>query len=315
MTEAGKLAVILHPVVEKPLWRWIAVGIIVPLILTVGGIAWWQPWKPSLEPVAIERMASVLSDEPFVAVPPLANESNDANQTYFSDGVSEDLTKSAGTGDAELSNANGSDVVRTTTNYHNTALYLAIRRGHKSLAEFLTSLGEHFSTMDAERVTPLHYAAVYGDIDTVQLLLVYKADINAQSAGGDYPGETPLHVAAYAGRIEIAELLLINGADIYATDQYSYTPLRRAVDNGHLAMAKLFIKNGADITARDNRGLTMLHVAAQAGHLAMAELLIAEGIDVNVMDGNGFMPLDYALGGEPTMVETLRRHGAVCTAC
>ena len=80
-------------------------------------------------------------------------------------------------------------------------------------------------------------------------------------------------------------------------------------------MAKLFIKNGADITARDNRGLTMLHVAAQAGHLAMAELLIAEGIDVNVMDGNGFMPLDYALGGEPTMVETLRRHGAVCTAC
>ena len=126
---------------------------------------------------------------------------------------------------------------------------------------------------------------------------------------GSYPSETPLHGSAFSGNTQNAELLLAKGADINAANQYGFTPLRRA-------MAELLIKKGADLAATDSGGLTLLHVIAQTDHIALAELLISGGTEINAKDINyGFTPLDYAQGGEPTMIELLKRHGGICTIC
>ncbi len=63
----------------------------VVLIITVGVIAWWQPWQPREEPASVERTALPLPDKPSIAVLPFDNLSGDREQEYFNDGVTNDI--------------------------------------------------------------------------------------------------------------------------------------------------------------------------------------------------------------------------------
>ncbi|MDA9981638.1 ankyrin repeat domain-containing protein [Gammaproteobacteria bacterium] len=308
--------------------------------LTVGGMVWWQPWKPSFHPASIERMAAALQVKTVIAVPSFVNKNRDAARQHFSEGVGEDQIVSAGaeandrdqgfwsgwtalhraantgqTDVAELLIANGADVDAKTAGFLYTPLFWAVRRGHRAMAELLINMGANVNATDARASTPLHFAAMQGDIGIVRLLLENSAVVYVKTLSGDYPGETPLHTTAFAGHEEIAELLLAHGADVNATDQYIYTPLRRTVDQGHLTLAELLIEHGADITTTDGSGVTLLHVVARKGHIAIAEMLITRGLDINAMDSSGFTPLDYAQGGEARMIETFERQGAICTIC
>ena len=76
---------------QRPKHRWIvAVGM--ALLVIVGGVlAWFHPWVPREEPTSIERMAFPLPDNPSIAVLPFTNMSDDAQQEYFVDGMTEDL--------------------------------------------------------------------------------------------------------------------------------------------------------------------------------------------------------------------------------
>jgi adenylate cyclase len=47
--------------------------------------------KPVEKPASIERMAYPLPDKPSIAVLPFTNMSDDAQQEYFTDGMTEDL--------------------------------------------------------------------------------------------------------------------------------------------------------------------------------------------------------------------------------
>eukprot|EP00775_Hariotina_reticulata_P006133 gene6133-6372_t len=62
---------------------------------------------------------------------------------------------------------------------------------------------------DAEKRTPLHYAAGYNHIEIAQLLLAEGAGLENK----DSMGNTPLHYAAGYGRPQLVELLLARGAD------------------------------------------------------------------------------------------------------
>jgi len=75
---------------HKPKQLW-ATGAIALLILTLGAIAWWQPWVQREEPASVERMAFPLPDKPSIAVLPFTNMSDDPKQEYFVDGMTEDL--------------------------------------------------------------------------------------------------------------------------------------------------------------------------------------------------------------------------------
>ena len=72
--------------------RWAASGAIALIILVVGSIAIWNYYfRPSFEPASIKKMAFPLPEKPSIAVLPFDNMSGDAEQKYFSDGMTEEI--------------------------------------------------------------------------------------------------------------------------------------------------------------------------------------------------------------------------------
>jgi TolB-like protein/class 3 adenylate cyclase len=81
--------------VEKPSQgvsrQFATAGIIAVSLVVAGVVAWWRPWAPDVEPASVERMVYPLPDKPSIAVLPFSNMSDDAQQEYFVDGMTEDL--------------------------------------------------------------------------------------------------------------------------------------------------------------------------------------------------------------------------------
>jgi len=71
--------------------RLIAAIIVTTLIIAVGTAYWFKTRVPQEEPASVEGMAYPLPDKPSIAVLPFTNMSNDEEQEYFADGMTEDL--------------------------------------------------------------------------------------------------------------------------------------------------------------------------------------------------------------------------------
>ena len=74
---------------KKP--KLIVAIIVIALVIAGGTVYWFKAPVPQEEPASVESMAYPLPDKPSIAVLPFANMSDDSQQEYFADGMTEDL--------------------------------------------------------------------------------------------------------------------------------------------------------------------------------------------------------------------------------
>ena len=144
--------------------------------------------------------------------------------------------------------------------YYLTPAVAALAGKHFELAEVLHRSGSSVEPRDDDDDTPLHSAALYGDLEMVQVLLDYGVDVDCPNIYGS----TPLNYASRFGHrnaARVVRLLIERGADPNTRGLFGYTPLHSASLNGRIEIARLLIEHGANVEVKNKYSMTPLDVA------------------------------------------------------
>jgi hypothetical protein len=133
------------------------------------------------------------------------------------------------------------------------------------------------------------------DFEAVMAYMVPGFAVN----GHNTDGETPLHRAALKGDLKIASLLISHGADIDFPGRDGATPLHVAACRGHLAMARYLVKKGADVNRRDNAGNAPIHHAYVGMHKGVMKFLASRGSKITEIEKT---LLDIAIENTPQLL-------------
>ena len=150
-------------------------------------------------------------------------------------------------------------------------LHWACASGKTLLAErLLKHRSASVSAEDKRLRTSLHFAATNDKLDTVELLLLYGANVNARSDGG----WSALHNACEKGSVELVERLLQAGAELNGRLLKGMTPLHVAAESGNTGVVRRLLQH-SDLkrTVKDGFGNTPLLRAAQLGKKDIVDLL------------------------------------------
>jgi ankyrin repeat protein len=153
---------------------------------------------------------------------------------------------------------------------------------------------------------PIYDAAVYGDRERVEVLLLKQPDlVNAT----DEFGFTPLHGIVQEDHFALAEYLIEHGARVMARNDAGVTPLHLAA---YPEMVRILFRHGADLEAKEDGGGTPLHLASENPEaLEVMRELLKLGADPNAIDNSGGTVLATALEREESdKVELLLSYGA-----
>jgi ankyrin repeat protein len=187
------------------------------------------------------------------------------------------------------------------------ALHRAAGAGTLNAVARLLKGGQLASVQDDNGITPLYYACEAGHIAISQLLVEYRANVNAR--GGYY--ESALQAASAGGHLVVVKMLLKSGADVNARGGHYESALQAASAGGHLVVIELLLEAGADVNAQGGYYRNALQAASLGGYQAVVELLLEAGADVNARGGYYGNALQVAsTGGYRAVVELLLEAGA-----
>jgi ankyrin repeat protein len=155
----------------------------------------------------------------------------------------------------------------------------ALRAGDREMfARLLRQDPEAVKLKAAGGSTPLMFAALYGDAESMRQLIDRGADVNAANEAGataliwavDDPDKT--------------RVLLEHGADPNATSSEGATPLLIALRYKHTAaVVKLLLDHGVKLDAKPNRGSGVF--ATAGGDEATLRALLDHGLDASRLSG------------------------------
>lgn len=130
----------------------------------------------------------------------------------------------------------------------------------------------------------LHEAAKQGDPVAVKGWLTLGAEANAEDP---VLGLRAMHYTAISGKTEVVDILLKAGADVNAAENRKkhlkprrQQPLHFALFREDVVMVAKLLGAGADVNAMyDDDGFTALHWAAQKGDTRLISIVLAAGAD------------------------------------
>lgn len=144
--------------------------------------------------------------------------------------------------------------------------------GHRDLVE----------ARDRAGWSALHFAALYGTVDSVRVVLGAGGDPNAQNLAG----VTPVMLAAYS--LEKTRLLVEKGGDVNLQAHDGSTPLWVALGcPGNEAAVRYLIERGANVKYIMPSGADYLMRAAGSMDADVVKLLLAKGLDPGRTRKNG----------------------------
>lgn len=183
-----------------------------------------------------------------------------------------------------------------------TPLMITAIYGQLETFEMLLKEGADPLAVDKNGWNVMHYAANNGETEIVKRLL--KIEILKHSF--TYDDSTPLMLAAAQGHTEICELLLKAGANIFATDICEQNAMHLAVANGCTEVVILLSIDKKLINSATDMNHTPLMLAAMYGYLNIFKILLRAGADPNARDIAGISVMHFAvMRGVPEMVRML----------
>ncbi|KAK0672102.1 ankyrin repeat-containing domain protein [Cercophora samala] len=134
------------------------------------------------------------------------------------------------------------------------------------------------------------------------LLQHIHPDFSLGPKGGEL---SPLHIAAMLGDLIMTELLISYGATVDCRAQDNKTPLMVAIEHNKSVVALALVRRGADVNGSDSRGRTPLHMAAKKNSKAVVQTLLNNGADANAYDTEGNTPLTDAVCREDREIQPI----------
>ncbi|XP_077354957.1 caskin-1 isoform X3 [Festucalex cinctus] len=196
-------------------------------------------------------------------------------------------------------------------------LHHAALNGNMELITLLLESQAAVDIRDQKGMRPLHYAAWQGKAEPMKMLLKSGSSVNVQSD----EGQIPLHLSAQHGHYDVSEMLLQHQSNPCIVDNAGKTPLDLACEFGRVGVVQLLLSSNMCVAllepkkgdTTDPNGTSPLHLAAKNGHIDIIRLLIQSGIDINRQTKAGTALHEAALCGKTEAVRLLLESGINAT--
>lgn len=213
------------------------------------------------------------------------------------------------TGNADIVNAlieAGSDIRAKDDIDGATTIHIASANGNNEVINILLNKDNTLiNEADSMKDTPLHWASIKNQTDTISLLLANGADTKLTNSDGN----TVLHYAAMYGDVNTVNVLLEADSSLASVENNEgITPIYYAIVVSDNDILSSIITNGQiDINKKDSLGYTPLHYAANYGNMEAVVLLVEEfNADKTIVNDDNFTASDIAANNSYyTIVEYL----------
>eukprot|EP00210_Caulerpa_lentillifera_P009126 g8700.t1 len=192
-----------------------------------------------------------------------------------------------------------------------TALHVAAMKGNIEIMQILINYGADISATTKEGDNVLHLALIEGKGEVVKFLLerVFFPRINVNQENSN--GSTPLSIAAEKCDLDSILVLIRAGAQPLKQNKASCSPLHYAAKQGKVVIAKAIMRplnanQRSDLIGRVTaEGWTALHVATTLKHYDFVKYLLERGANPNACGPNGCTPLHIAIHKDSTQLLSL----------